>query len=382
VASSGTSLTRDQLKLLASYCKRLKIVYDADPAGIKAALRGLDLAIEEGFDVEIVPLPAGDDPDSLIQRDGAEAFQAVLDKAQSLIHFKCEVLYNEGAMDSPSGMAEAVRSVVETIAKCPDGLKRDFMIRDVAYRFSLPEQDLYRELSIFLRKRQFDRIQEAERLVSKPALTQIPRRTDGEQAANALTITEPPWSDKVHKTSLDKDSGTTTTYSTLLPAERELLRVALTQSGAVGYMQERLQLTAEKFISDAGKRLFALVVDAAIRSSAPSREPLQWLLARAELPEEEMNAVSALAVREEMPSESWRKFDVELHEDFATLLRDCSLQLAVERLSREDEKLHRALKHAQDHNEGADRERELLQAIHDTDEERRRTRAMIRGAEI
>jgi DNA primase len=377
VASSGTSLTREQVKLLSSYCKRLKIVYDADPAGIKAALRGLDLAIEENFDVEIVPLPTGDDPDSFIQREGAEAFQALLDKAQSLVHFKCEILYNEGAMDSPSGMAEAVRSVVETIAKCPDGLKRDFMVRDVAYRFSLPEQDLYRELNIFLRKRQFDRIQAAERQPSSP------RTVHRDEATNAIIPVTPPWEHTNDTTPTANAISATaatpiTLHAQLLPAERELLRVALTQTGAVGYLQERLRLTEEQFVTDAGKRLFTLAVKASVRNP----EPLQWLLMGEELSEDEMNAVSALAVREETPSESWRKFQVEFHEDFARLLKDCISQLAIERLTREIDKLNRELKHAHDHNEGADRELALLRAIRDTDEQRRHTQAMLAGAEV
>ncbi len=371
VASSGTALTREQLKLLGTYCKRLKIVYDADAAGINAALRGLDLAIEEGFDVEIVRLPQGDDPDSLIQRNGTEAFERCLEQALSLVHFKYDVFRAQGLMDTPSGQAEAVRGIVETIAKVPDTLKRDFMLRDVATRFGLPEQELYRELGVWLRKQQLQRIQEVERSERKErretrdsqtaAPNVPPRETDKRRSgeANAPTITPEQVFSNHQQRSVEKPS----LYGDLLPEERELLRVALVQAGAVGFMRERLHLSEETFVSDTGKRLFAMITEAAKKH----REPFRGLLQHEELSEQDSDLLSALAVREETPSQRWRDFHVELSEDALRSVQDSAKQLLATLYKRELDALHNRLRDLNN----ADDELELLKAIKERDEQLR-----------
>jgi len=381
VASSGTALTREQLKLLGTYCKRLKIVYDADTAGINAALRGLDLAVEEGFDVEIVRLPQGDDPDSLIQRDGTEAFERCVEQALSLVHFKYDVLRAQGLMETPSGQAEAVRGIMETIAKVPDTLKRDFMLRDVATRFGLPEQELYRELGVWLRKQQFQRIQEAERS------ERVERGERGEQAATPGLQTasqEPPPFETVVQPRTEPNTAPSATnqtlyaeqrsnakpptnkpslYADLLSEERELLRVALVQAGAVGFMRERLHLSEETFVSSAGKRLFTMIAEAA----KTHREPLRGLLQNEELSEQDSSLLAALAVREETPSERWREFNVELSEDAMRSVQDSAKQLLATLYKRELDALHNRLREVNN----ADDELEVLKALKERDEQLR-----------
>jgi len=146
VASSGTALTAEQVQLVHRYADDLTLVYDADAAGSGATLRGLDIALENGMDVHIVELPEGHDPDSFIRGEGREAFREHLEKRRSFIEYKARRLLAKGPESGPEQKASAVRSIVQSIGKIPDELKRNFFIKDVAQKFDLYESVLHREL--------------------------------------------------------------------------------------------------------------------------------------------------------------------------------------------------------------------------------------------
>ena len=146
VAASGTSLTIEQLQLLRRYTTAVVLLFDADTAGKNATMRGIELAIEGGFDVSIVILPGGEDPDSFIRKNGSEAFENALEHRQTFIEAKAQIFEEQGAFSEPGRMAQAVRSIVETIAKVPDEIKRAFFIQKLGERFHLSEQLLSTEL--------------------------------------------------------------------------------------------------------------------------------------------------------------------------------------------------------------------------------------------
>jgi len=146
VASSGTALTPDQIQLVSRYTKNIILVYDADSAGANAMLRGVDLILEGGLDVRIVRLPEGDDPDSFVKKNGGDAFEELLKKAVSFIDYKAGEFMRSGSFESPEGKAEAIRGLVQSIAKIPDQLKRTFFIKAVAEKYDLYESTLYAEL--------------------------------------------------------------------------------------------------------------------------------------------------------------------------------------------------------------------------------------------
>ncbi len=117
VASSGTSLTIDQLRLIRKYTHHLTIIYDGDSAGVKAALRGLDMALEEGLDVKLVLIPDKEDPDSYVRRIGAGAFREfIAANKKDFILFQLEVALKDAANDT-SKKAAVVNQVAETIAR-------------------------------------------------------------------------------------------------------------------------------------------------------------------------------------------------------------------------------------------------------------------------
>jgi len=146
VASSGTALTQEQIQLISRYTKNITIMYDADSAGSKAALRGVDLVLENDLDVRVAPLPEGDDPDSFIRKNGVEAFRKLIDGAVSFIDFIAQSFEKQGKLETPEGQAKTVRAIVQSIAKMKDELKRNFYIRQVAEKYRLYESTLMREL--------------------------------------------------------------------------------------------------------------------------------------------------------------------------------------------------------------------------------------------
>ena len=152
VASSGTALTPDQLRLVKKYAKTLTLVYDADSAGSQATLRGVDLALEEGFDVKVVPLPKGEDPDSFVRKNGPKEFRQLLENSVSFIEFKASQFLTEGAFSTPEGKTAAVRSIVQSISKIGDELKRNFFVKEVADRYGIYESVLHRELERWVEK--------------------------------------------------------------------------------------------------------------------------------------------------------------------------------------------------------------------------------------
>lgn len=167
VASSGTSLTVGQIGLVKRFTPNIKIIYDGDKAGVKAALRGLDLVLEQDLNVKIVLLPEGEDPDSYLKAVGPVAFKDYIDeKAQDFIFFKSELLIQETERD-PIKKAAAVKDIVASIARIPDGLKRSIYTRECAVLTGLEEDvlidEVNKQLGIRLRKRKDDQQRKAQR---------------------------------------------------------------------------------------------------------------------------------------------------------------------------------------------------------------------------
>jgi DNA primase len=152
VASSGTSLTTDQVRQIKRFTPNIKIIYDGDAAGIKAALRGMDMVLEEDMNVKIVLLPDKEDPDSYVQRVGATAFQEYINsEAKDFIFFKTQLLVQEAAND-PIKKAALVKDIVTSIAKIPDPVKRQLYTRECAGLMRVEEGILVGEVGKIIRK--------------------------------------------------------------------------------------------------------------------------------------------------------------------------------------------------------------------------------------
>ncbi|MHB1922874.1 MAG: DNA primase, partial [Chitinophagaceae bacterium] len=156
VASGGTSLTHDQLRLIKKYTKNLTILYDGDAAGIKAALRGLDLAIEEGLNVKLVLIPDQEDPDSYVRKVGYEAFRRFIDnEKKDFILFKLQTSILEIGSDTGK-KAELVRQMAETISKInksEDFTRQQDYIKQCSELLKIDEQGLISLVNQYVRER-------------------------------------------------------------------------------------------------------------------------------------------------------------------------------------------------------------------------------------
>jgi DNA primase len=147
VASSGTSLTIEQIRLIGRFTKNITILYDGDEAGIKASLRGLDMILEEGLNVKVVLFPDGHDPDSYVQAFGSAAFKTHIEQnKKDFILYKTGILLKDAGND-PIKRAGIIREVVESIAKIPDGIKASVFVRECSSLLQIEERVLISELN-------------------------------------------------------------------------------------------------------------------------------------------------------------------------------------------------------------------------------------------
>lgn len=151
VASSGTSLTQEQIKLVKRYTKNITMLYDGDAAGLHAALRGTDMILSEGMNVRVVVLPPEHDPDTFGRDYSVDEVRNYLkDKAQDFIRFKTELLLKDAAND-PIKRGEVIRDIIESISVIPDNIFRITYIKECSRLLDMPEQTLINELNKLLR---------------------------------------------------------------------------------------------------------------------------------------------------------------------------------------------------------------------------------------
>ncbi|WKZ69864.1 MAG: DNA primase [Melioribacteraceae bacterium] len=150
VASSGTSLTEEQVQLISRFSKNVVLLFDADAAGMKASLRSIELLLKQDFEVKIATLPKGEDPDSFINKFGKDEFEKQINNAQNFLEYQTAQFKEAGLFDDPSKHAEAIREMVKSAALVIDELKRNLLIKSIAKKFGLREKLIETELNKYL----------------------------------------------------------------------------------------------------------------------------------------------------------------------------------------------------------------------------------------
>ena len=181
VASSGTALTSGQLRVIKRFCSNITFLYDGDNAGQKAALRGLPLALDEGFDVKIIPMNETDDPDSLMQGMGASAFQEYIQSnVEDFIVYQARFIQKKYS-SLPIEKSGAIKELLESMAHIPDTIKRSIYIKEVSNIWEVDETSIMSQLNKNIRKlisnknrdRSYTRQPEEEAVISeKPSHSQ------------------------------------------------------------------------------------------------------------------------------------------------------------------------------------------------------------------
>jgi DNA primase len=152
VAVSGTALTDEQIQLLSRYTKNVVLLFDADTAGIKASMRSIELLLKRDMEIKIVSLPAGEDPDSFVNKYGREKFEELIKHAENFLEYQTAYFQSQGLFEDPSKAAEAIRELVKPAALINDELKRNLLIKSIAKKFNLREMLLEGELDRILKR--------------------------------------------------------------------------------------------------------------------------------------------------------------------------------------------------------------------------------------
>ncbi len=222
VASSGTALTSDQIRLIHRFTNNITVLYDGDGAGIKASIRGIDMLLEEGMNVKVCLLPDGDDPDSFARKHNATDYQAYInDHEVDFIRFKTNLLMEEAGKD-PIKRASLISSIVKSISVIPDAIVRSVYIRECSQLLQMEEKVLIeataklieqaRETKFKEQQRKKEREQRLAANPSTPASAPVPEVTASEMP---VSDTAPlPDNEPMPPTPAQED-----TYNSYIPAE-------------------------------------------------------------------------------------------------------------------------------------------------------------------
>ncbi|MBN2572311.1 MAG: DNA primase [Ignavibacteriales bacterium] len=146
VASSGTSLTEEQVQLLSRFTRNIAVIFDADIAGQKATARSIELLLKNDFDIQIVELPDTEDPDSFINNYGPEEFEEMVRHSSNFLEFYVNQMNRQGVLSDPSKQTDGIREIIRLLSLISDDLKRNLFIKAISKKFNLREKLLESEL--------------------------------------------------------------------------------------------------------------------------------------------------------------------------------------------------------------------------------------------
>jgi len=188
VASSGTALTSDQIRLVHRLTKNITVLFDGDAAGIRASLRGIDLILEQGMNVKVVTFPDGDDPDSFAKKNSEASLREYLDESsQDFINFKVSLLMKDTNND-PVKKAGLIRDIVTSISKIPDSIQREVYVQECSRIMEISERVLFSELAQLISKntKDFKKNQQKE----KQSFEVVKKQAEQLKEVNSLFILE------------------------------------------------------------------------------------------------------------------------------------------------------------------------------------------------
>ncbi len=222
VASSGTSLTDGQIRLIHRFTNNVTVIYDSDPAGIKASLRGIDMLLAEGMDIKVLLLPEGDDPDSFAQsHSGTEVEEYIVANETDFIRFKTSILLKDAAND-PIRRANVISDILRSIAVIPDAVKRQVYIQECSRMLTMDEK----VLSLQLSKTIADNAEKSYINKQREAARESIRDLDS--LANGDTHSEIPTTHTHNTNSVEANDSTSTVRNhKLLLHEQEIIRYIL-----------------------------------------------------------------------------------------------------------------------------------------------------------
>ncbi len=187
VASSGTSLTVNQIRQVKRFTENLTIIYDGDAAGIKASMRGIDLVLEEGLNVKVVSLPEGEDPDSFAKSQSASQFIAHIEQNEiDFISFKTKLLLQETKKD-PVQKARFISDIVKSISVIPDSITRSMYVKECADLMKMNEEILYTEINKKRNPKENQQVQQRRQPQPTPTVQPQQQKAGGAHTCEQLS---------------------------------------------------------------------------------------------------------------------------------------------------------------------------------------------------
>ena len=188
VASSGTALTSDQIRLINRLTKNITVLFDGDAAGVRASIRGIDLILEQGMNVKVVTFPDGEDPDSFAKKNSDSDLREYLENsAQDFINFKVSLLMQE-AKNDPVKKAGLIRDIVASISKIPDSIQREVYVQECSRIMDISERVLFSELAQLVSKNTKDYAQQQQS--ERQSLEVVKKQKEQVEEINSLFILE------------------------------------------------------------------------------------------------------------------------------------------------------------------------------------------------
>lgn len=189
VASSGTALTVEQIRLIKRFTNKITIIYDGDEAGIKASLRGIDLILEQGMEVKVVLLPENEDPDSFSKSRFKDQILSYIEaNEKDFISYKSDLLLKDSGRD-PIRRANVINDVIASIAVIPDAIVRNVYVEEISQMFDLKSESIFTKISSLRDKRKnWNRVQEQYQPIESPqeAVEPVNKNQNQQSAANGL----------------------------------------------------------------------------------------------------------------------------------------------------------------------------------------------------
>ena len=189
VASSGTSLTEGQIRLIHRFTSNVTVIYDGDEAGIKASLRGIDMLLSEGMNIKVLLLPDGEDPDSFARSHTAEELAEYISQNETdFIRFKTAIML-KGAENDPQKRAEAIKAIMQSVAKIPDEITRHVYVQECSSLLNVTEQKLMSHMEVARTKYVEDKANEQRKEKARESIKDIDNKPDNN--APALSTQQP-----------------------------------------------------------------------------------------------------------------------------------------------------------------------------------------------
>lgn len=178
VASSGTSLTEGQIRLIHRFTSNVTVIYDGDEAGIKASLRGIDMLLAEGLNIKVLLLPDGEDPDSFARSHTAEELAEYISQNETdFIRFKTAIML-KGAENDPQKRAEAIKAIMQSVAKIPDEITRHVYVQECSSLLNVTEQKLMSHMEVARTKYVEDKANEQRKEKARESIKDIDNKPD------------------------------------------------------------------------------------------------------------------------------------------------------------------------------------------------------------